>query len=68
VQIFSRLVQDLRWWGLGALLFFITLALGVVGLGVSVADTYVEYDVATKQQTEKPLARQLELKPTYTPL
>ena len=42
---------------------FVPLAFGrqiVLDLGVAVADTYVEYDLCSEQQTEKPLAEQLE--------
>jgi len=42
---------------------FVPLAFGrvvVTGLGVSVADTFVEHDLATKSETEKPLAKQFE--------
>lgn len=42
---------------------FVPLAFGrvvVTELVVNVADTFVEYDLATKRQTEKPLAEQFE--------
>jgi hypothetical protein len=42
---------------------FVPLAFGraiVKDLGVSVPDSYIEYDLSTKQQTEKPLGEQFE--------
>ena len=42
---------------------FVPLAFGrvvVTHLGVNVSDTFVEYDLATKSETEKPLAEQFE--------